>query len=246
MEDIQIIYKDERVVAINKPSKLLVHKTNIDHYETTTAMKLLRNKLKKWVYPLHRLDKATSGVLLFALDKESARIMGNLFADQKLEKIYFAVARGFTINEGTINYPLKKLSHNKKLLVKDDEIIQKDAITHFKLLSKKEIEVSVGRYNQARYSFLKLEPETGRNHQIRRHLKHIYHPIIGDTTYGDGKHNKFFREYFDCHRLLLHSASIVYQNPFTNQKQEIKAELDEDFQKIATHFSLTNNDNFYF
>ncbi|RTZ63157.1 MAG: tRNA pseudouridine(65) synthase TruC [Aquificaceae bacterium] len=236
---LEILYQDDVLVAINKPSGLLVHRSMIDHHETAFAMQQTRDQIGQHVFPVHRLDKPTSGVLLFALDRDTARQVTQQFADKKIQKSYRAVVRGYTQAAGTIDYALKeqldKMTDSK---VKQDKEAQA-AITHYRREAMVELPFAVGRYDTARYSLVKLMPETGRKHQIRRHMKHIFHPIVGDTSHGDGKHNSLFREQFACHRLLLHADCLALKHPLSGDELVIHAALHDDFQSIVEHlFSI--------
>ncbi len=233
-----ILYQDEYLVAINKPSGLLVHRSMIDRHETQFALQMVRDQIGTRVYPFHRLDKPTSGVLLFALNPEIARLMTAAFSARKTEKEYLAVVRGYTQPQAVIDYPLKeeldKMTDRQATQNKEAQ----PAITEFQTQATVELPYAVGRYPTARYSLIKARPRTGRKHQIRRHMKHIYHPIMGDTTHGDGKHNQLFREQFNCHRLLLHATGLSINHPVSGEALSIKAPLDETFLQVERLFSL--------
>ena len=235
---IQILFQDEYLVVINKPSGLLVHKSPIDKKERVFALQLVRDIVGKFVYPVHRLDKPTSGVLVFALSSEVASKLSIEFMAGGVQKEYLAVARGYTQEMDAINYPLKVLLDKKS--DRDRRNIQEsqEAITTYERLATMELPYAVSRYPAARYSLIKLLPKTGRKHQLRRHLKHIFHPIVGDTKYGRGEHNKLFREKFDCHRLLLHASKIEFTHPVTKQRIAIEAELDYTFANIVNLFTV--------
>ncbi len=230
---LEILYQDDFLVAINKPSGLLVHRSMIDRHETEFAIQQTRDQIGQYVYPVHRLDKPTSGVLLFALDKNIAKNVSQQFTEKQIQKSYIAIVRGYTEKEGRIDYALKeqldKMTDSK---AKQDKEAQ-EAITNYQCQATAELPFAVGRYPTARYSLLNLIPETGRKHQLRRHLKHIFHPIIGDTSHGDGKHNTLFREQFNCHRLLLHADSLSLKHPLSGNKISIKARLQDDFQVVV-------------
>jgi len=229
---LEILYQDDYLVAINKPSGLLVHKSMIDKKEIYFAMKILSEQIGKWVYPVHRLDKPTSGVLLFALDSQTAKLLSEQFNSHTIVKKYIAIVRGYTKDSGTIDHPLKdkfdKIAHRDIT----QELEEKEAITHYKTLGRVELNFSVGKYDKVRYSLVELTPITGRKHQLRRHLKHISHHILGDTKYGRGEHNKFIREQFDCHRLLLHAISLEFKHPYTDKIILLEAQTDQHFTKI--------------
>ncbi len=228
MRSIPILYQDEHLVVVNKPSGLLVHRSAIDRHENENAMKIVRDQLGQWVYPFHRLDKSTSGVLVFALDKQSARRMTQSFADKKVIKTYLAVVRGYTREEERIDYPIKERNKMTDQRADKDKPAQ-EAITEYRRLATVELLHPVGPYETARYSLVQAAPLTGRTHQIRRHMKHIFHPVVNDTTYGDGKHNDFFRKHFNCGRLLLHAREIEFIHPSSGLKLRIQAPMDHAF-----------------
>lgn len=231
-----ILYQDEHLIAVNKPAGLLVHRTNLDHDETENAMHLVRDQLGQWVYPFHRLDKATSGILLFALDKETARCMTRSFTEGTVTKSYLAVVRGFTDEFERIDHPLRDQRDRMIDRSANRDRPGKESVTEYWRLAAVELPYPVGRYATARYSLIKASPLTGRNHQIRRHMKHIFHPVIGDTAYGDGKHNEFFRRQFDSRRLLLHAREIGFVHPYTGRRLIIGAPLDNAFSAILDLF----------
>lgn len=238
---LEILYQDNYLVAINKPSGLLVHRSPIDKHEIYFAMKMLKEQLGgQWVYPIHRLDKPTSGVLLFALDKETARLMNEQFATHSVQKTYIAVVRGYTDESGVVDYPLKeKLDKIADKDARDDKAAQ-NAITHYETLSRVEFPDSVGRYDTVRYSLVKLKPKTGRKHQLRRHMKHIDHHLLGDTKYGRGEHNKYIRKKFGVHRLLLHAIELECMHPYTQEKLCFKAPCDDVFSRMTQIFQKEN------
>ena len=235
---LEILYQDEHMVAINKPSGLLVHRSMIDKYETQFALQQTRDQIGQRVYPVHRLDKPTSGVLLFALKSEVARKITEQFTERSVTKNYLAVVRGHTQEHDTINYALKE-EYDKIT----DKNVEKDktaqsAVTAYTRLQTTELDYPTGRYQTSRYSLVSLQPKTGRKHQLRRHMKHISHHIIGDTTHGDGKHNQLFRDKFDCHRLLLHSNSLQLVHPHSGENLIINAPLDDKLKQLFLDVGL--------
>jgi tRNA pseudouridine65 synthase len=234
---LEILYRDEFLVAINKPSGLLVHRSPIDRYETEFAVQILRDQIGQFVYPVHRLDKPTSGVLLFALDKESASLLGEQFMSRESKKSYIAVVRGYIEERGIIEHALTvKLD---KIADKDSSvpIEAQEATTEYERVATVELDFAVGKYDKTRYSLVKLYPMTGRKHQLRRHMKHISHHILGDTKYGRGEHNIFIREQFDCHRMLLHASELQIRHPYTNEILVIQASLDDTFESMCKLFN---------
>ena len=235
-EGLDILYRDEWLVAVNKPEGLLVHRSWIDKDETRFALQMVRDRIGQYVYPVHRLDKPTSGVLLFALDANTARRVGDAFERGDVRKEYLAVVRGYTGEGGRIDYPLKEL-HDKMTDAKarrDKEA--QEAVTVYERLATVELPLPVGRYDTARYSLVRLRPETGRKHQLRRHMKHLLHPIVGDTKYGRTEHNNLFREQFGCRRLLLASTALELPHPVTGEPLRITASLGEAFGEILRRF----------
>ncbi len=185
MPDIDFLYRDSELVAVNKPSGLAVHRGWADDDEF--AMTLVRDALGKWVYPVHRLDRGASGVLLFGLSPEAARELCALFEARDVGKTYWALVRGAPPEHVTIDHPLRPERGDVAL----------PAVT------------AVRRLQQlGRYAWVEAKPLTGRLHQIRRHLKHISCPLIGDVRYGKGEHNRLFRERYALHRLALHAAAL--------------------------------------
>jgi len=231
-EQLDIIYQDSSLVAVNKPAGLLVHRTNIDRRETRFALQLLRRQIKQKVYPVHRLDKPTSGVLLFALDAETARQLNDQFQQHQIEKTYLTVVRGWTEDEGEIDYPLVDGPIRAAYAVQENSDKPREALTRYRTLQRVELPIAVGRHATSRYSLVEARPATGRRHQLRRHFKHIFHPIIGDTMYGDGVHNRLFREQFDCQRLLLHAWMLEFEDPAEGSRLCLSADLPPEFMNL--------------
>ncbi|WP_269619043.1 pseudouridine synthase [Zhongshania sp. BJYM1] len=235
VETLDILYQDDDIVAINKPSGLLVHRSPIDRHETRFAIQLLRDQIGQYVYPAHRLDKPTSGVLLFGLSANVASELGNTFSQQRIAKSYIAVVRGHCATEGHIDHPLTEVTDQR--IVKSKAAEAQSAITDFRLLDKFELDVEIETYAQSRYSLIQLQPHTGRRHQLRRHLKHISHPIIGDAKYGRGRHNRFFADQLECPRLLLHAAQQSFLHPISGKNLCINAPVDSCFSGLLARFN---------
>lgn len=227
---LDILYRDDQLIAINKPAGLLVHRSNIDRHETRFAVQLLRDQIGRRVFPLHRLDKPTSGVLLFALDSDSARSVGLQFEDNRVIKHYLAVVRGWPPELGEIDHPLSRNFDNYgRRFNADNPAARLPAVTEYKRLACVELKEAVDRYPTSRYALIELMPKTGRQHQLRRHLKHIAHPIIGDANWGKAVHNRFFQQRFDSHRLLLASVRLELKHPRTDCALSITAPLEDNF-----------------
>jgi tRNA pseudouridine65 synthase len=236
-----VIYRDEYLVAVNKPSGLLVHRSPIDRHETRFALQLVRDHLGQRVYPVHRLDKPTSGVLLFGLSSDSARELSRQFSDASVRKHYLAVVRGHCPEAGTIDHALKeepdRMADRDRLSgLSAHQRPPQPAVTRYRRLGTVEIPVAVERYPQTRYSLVALEPRTGRRHQLRRHLKHIGYPIIGDAKHGKGVHNRFFQRQYDCHRLLLACTGLELAHPASGETLGLQAALDAPFQRVLEAF----------
>ncbi len=257
---LKVLYQDEYLVAVDKPAGLFVHRSFMDKDEIYFALQLVRDQIGKYVYPVHRLDRPTSGVLLFALTKEIAQKMNAAFAYKsnsvgdinreqngkvkhelepgdgaELTKTYYALVRGhLTIWDQSelIDHPLKE-----KLDKLGDKNVSRNkeaqsAQTHFQVTKQASLPIALGKFDSVRYSLVKLEPVTGRRHQIRRHLAHLRHPIIGDINYGDNKQNPFFIKHFGFKRLMLIAKSLSFFHPVTAQKVTITAEFDEQWQQV--------------
>ena len=225
---LDILYQDASYVVVNKPSGLLVHRSNLDARETRFAVQLLRDQLGRRVFPVHRIDKPTSGALLFALDEEALTRATAMLFDNRTYKKYLAIVRGFPPEFGIINRPLRKLRDgNRKSKSKDAQPSE----TRFRSLEYSELKYPTGRYPTTRYSLVSLTPRTGRRHQLRRHLAGINHPIIGDTTHGDSRQNTSFRNRNGFLRLFLHASDLGFTHPFTDEPLTIQAPVPSDFRE---------------
>jgi tRNA pseudouridine65 synthase len=231
-ESLPIVYQDEHLVAVNKPSGLLVHRSAIDRHETRFALQILRDQLEQHVFPIHRLDKPTSGVLLFALSSVAAQKTAEIFSQHQVQKTYVAIVRGHIPEQGIIDHPLREERDgcaDKKM--RQDKPPQ-PALTEYKRLGIAEIPVSVDKYPTTRYSLVRCCPRTGRKHQLRRHLKYISHPIIGDAKHGKGHHNRFFHQQFFAQRLLLAATELTLPHPYSGEHVKICAPLDATFCRV--------------
>lgn len=224
-----ILYRDDFLIAIDKPAGLLVHRSDIDRHETRFAVQLLRDQIGRRVWPVHRLDRGTSGVLLFAFDPAITRALSDQFESQAVQKTYLAVVRGWPPESGCIDHPLAvQVDEYEGMRVKGAQL----AVTHFRRLATVELPVAVERYPASRYALVTLNPETGRRHQLRRHMKHIAHPIIGDATHGKGVHNRFFQQQFNCHRLLLACVELGLRHPVGGDELILHAPVGEQFAGV--------------
>ncbi|SEK83051.1 tRNA pseudouridine synthase C [Colwellia chukchiensis] len=238
---LNILYQDEYLVAVDKPAGLFVHRSFMDKDEIYFALQLVRDQIGQYVYPLHRLDRPTSGVLLFALTQECARLMGQKFTEQEIVKTYYALTRGHLLTDGIIDHPLKeKLDELGDKNVNPDKAPQ-SAQTVYHSMASATIPQPLGRYPSVRYSLIKCQPKTGRRHQIRRHLAHLRHPIIGDINYGDNKQNPFFAQHFAFKRLMLMAKQVDFIHPITKKAVTIHADFDQQWQQVFTEFSWSND-----
>jgi tRNA pseudouridine65 synthase len=227
-----ILFQDDHVVVIHKPAGLLVHRSELDRHETRFAVQLLRDQLGRHVHPAHRLDRGTSGVLVFALDRDTARQLGGQFERQEVAKTYLAVVRGHPPEAGRIDHALTRRRDDAEWVGDESSDAAQPAITDFRTLATCELPFAVDRYPTSRYALVELTPHTGRKHQIRRHLKHLSHPIIGDATFGKGRHNRFFQQHFGCHRMLLACVRMQFVHPVSGAPLDVVAPPDGEFAAL--------------
>lgn len=218
---LEVLFEDEFLIAVHKPNGLLVHRTKLARDADEFALQLLRDQIDQKVFPAHRLDRKTSGVLLFSKDEGTNRLMQTKFMDQQVSKTYKAIVRGWTEAEGTIDYALT-----------NEKGKQQDAITHYTTLERSEIDLPNGKFSTARFSLLELKPETGRMHQLRKHLAHIFHPIIGDRPHGCNKQNKLFKEHFSMMEMLLHAEKLEFKHPRTEEGIIIQSSIKDEFRRM--------------
>ena len=207
MSTIAILWRDANYVAVDKPSGLAVHRGMC--VEPITALELTRDLVGQWVYPVHRLDRATSGVLLFALSSAAAAALHSQFENGGVEKRYWALVRGVAPDEGKIDYAIPRSEGGPRVA----------ALTTFRRV-----------WSGAHVSLVEAYPRTGRFHQVRRHMKHIHHPLIGDANYGKGALNRTYREEFGLARLALHAASLTFEHPETGVRMTIDSVLPDDLR----------------
>ena len=240
-ETLDILYRDEHLIAIHKPAGLLVHRTVLDRNETRFAVQLLRDQIGQHVHPVHRLDRGTSGVLLFALDRETGKQASAQFEAQQVDKTYLAVVRGHPPEAGTIDHALTRQFDDYEYRSPNASSEAQPALTTYRRLAITELPHQVDIYPTSRYALLELKPQTGRRHQLRRHLKHIAHPIIGDATYGKGRHNRLFQTLFNCRRMLLACLEMQLTHPVSGQPLHLCAPLVDDFADVAKQLGWHND-----
>jgi tRNA pseudouridine65 synthase len=204
MNPLTILYLDSDLVVVDKPAGLAVHRGWAP--ERDVAMMRVRDQLQRHVFPVHRLDRATSGVLVLALHSEAARAIGEAFASGTVQKSYLALVRGVPPEAGLIDHPLPPGEDRKEERVPaQSQYLRREVF--------------------GRYALVEVRPLTGRLHQVRRHLKHIACPLIGDVRYGKGEHNRWFREQFGLHRLFLHATQIRLPHPSRSESLLIESPL---------------------
>jgi tRNA pseudouridine65 synthase len=211
--DIKVVYEDDTIIVVNKPNDLLIHHSYYSrNISEESLVQLVRKKLDAPAFLIHRLDRKTSGLVLFAKSKEVAHEVQQQFIEQTIQKRYLALVRGWTKESGIIDTPIKN----------DEKGDYQDALTHYKTIESIEIERAVPPYSSSRYSLIELEPKTGRTHQLRKHMNKIAHPIIGDPKHGNRHHNHAFIDWYSHSRLFLHAFSLEFTSPSTNKLVSIK------------------------
>ncbi len=226
-----ILYQDAHLIAVDKPAGLLVHRTGLDAGATRFALQLLRDQLGAPVWPVHRLDKGTSGVLLFALDRDTARALGPAFETAgAIQKTYRAVVRGWPPDEGLIDHPLTRLEDDAR---SPRGLARQPARTRYRTLARHTLPLPCGDFAQTRCALLELVPETGRRHQLRRHCKHMAHPIIGDATHGKGPLNRALADWLGVQRLWLHALSLQLAHPVSGAVLRIDAPPGDEWARWA-------------
>jgi len=213
---IEIIYRDEHLLAVNKPSGWDVHRNEFNR-DRPIVLQTLRNQINEEVHPVHRLDGGTSGVLLFATDKNILRFLSEQFQSRETHKVYHCISRGFA----------KNITCNEPLRVHDNTV---DAETEFSCIAQITLPWANEKFPQSRYSYMEARPKTGRYHQIRRHLRHLSWPIVGDTKHGDGTHNQLWRDHMGIRRLMLHASELKVKHP-SGQLLHLKAPQPSEFEK---------------
>ena len=225
--NVELIYHDDTLAVVNKPAGMMAHRSKLSSGEEVFLHDVLVQQLGKSIYLIHRLDRATSGCCLIAFDADTASLLGKQVMANEWHKVYWPVARGWPKeSEFTVDYALDGGPGKRD---------KKPAITHFKLLGRAELPVPFQDFATSRYSWLEATLDTGRFRQIRRHLKHIFHHLIGDTSHGDGRHNRNFRM-LGIHRMLLHARALSFTHPHTGETINAVADVDTEFDKALALF----------
>nr|WP_283254811.1 pseudouridine synthase [Luteimonas galliterrae] len=220
------MYRDDRLAVVDKPAGLMVHDSKLARGETDFAADRLREQFGKPIFLVHRLDRATSGCLLLAFDRDTASALGKTLMSREVEKDYLTVCRGWPEQAFTVDYPLDG-GPGKPL--------KKPAVTRFVRLATAELDMPSAGFETSRYALLRASPETGRFRQIRRHLKHMSHHLIGDTSHGDGRHNRVFRM-LGIHRMLLHAQRLAFLHPISGERIVASAPVDAEFERALALF----------
>ncbi|MGN1149162.1 MAG: pseudouridine synthase [Sutterella sp.] len=226
---LDVLYEDDVLGIVSKPAKMLVHRTEIANGDTVFAVQCARETFGRRVWPVHRLDRGTSGVLVFAFDQETAGALGRQMMADGMKKRYAAVVRGTIGSPVLVRHPLVPpedpyLRHSKKEA--------QEAATVFFPAASAEVPVPSGRYPTTRLSLVTAELLTGRRHQIRRHLKWLAHPIIGDATYGKGPLNRALAAHFGVERLMLHCVRMAFSHPATGELIDVAAPPEADYAAV--------------
>ena len=224
---LELLHFDEHLIAINKPPGLAVHRSRLVGADEDYLIDRLRRQVQGPLHLAHRLDRATSGLLLVARSQEIAADIGRQFMARAIGKSYIAIVRGWPAEEGEIDYPLSGASLRGEA---------KPALTRWRRLATVEVPIEMGRYPQQRYALLDVSPETGRYRQIRRHFHHVSHHILGDTSHGRGDHNRLIRQYFGVHRLFLHARRLDVVHPVSGESLCLIAPLDAQWRKLLNAF----------
>ncbi|MCW3807510.1 pseudouridine synthase [Plebeiibacterium marinum] len=227
---LEIIYQDEHMVVINKPHGLLVHRSPIASDAREFALQMLRDQIQQSVYPIHRIDRKTSGILVFALSSSMAAKLQTILENPKTQKTYLAIVRGHFPDNIEVNHPLT-----------NDKGKTQDAFTIFKTIKRCELEIPFGKFPTSRYSLIEAYPKTGRMHQIRKHLNHLRHPIIGDRPHGCNKQNKLFKEKWNMMTMMLHASKLELNHPVTETPMLLKAGLFDEFKRMQNTLNLNSH-----
>lgn len=232
LEPLPIIYQDDHLIAVHKPAGLLVHRTALARGEKHFLLQTLRDQVGQRVYPVHRLDRPTSGLIVMALSSEVASGLVEEFSTQRVAKRYLAVVRGIGPESERIDYALREEDGSRPKA----EMPAMAAVTEVRRLDSVELPVSVDRYPSSRYSLMEARPLTGRRHQIRRHLSRRGYPIIGDARHGKGLHNRFFADQLDCPQLLLASVGLSFRHPVSGDTLSLSCALDPVMTRLFERF----------
>jgi tRNA pseudouridine65 synthase len=229
---VQVLFEDEYILCVSKPNNMLVHHAHHSRNvanETSLLQYILDEKELK-VYPIHRLDRKTSGIILLAKETHYVAKFQELFTKNEIQKTYYGIVRGYAPENKIIDSPVKGRDAN----------LHKEALTHLKTLAKVTLKIPVKPYESSRYSLIEMLPKTGRMHQLRVHTNKISHPLIGDSKYGDKNHNVMFEENFGCKDLFLHAGKLEFTHPFTSKTLNLKTSFPNDWISLFKVFCWEN------
>ena len=229
---LEIIFEDEHIICVNKPNNVLVHHAFLSRNvaDEDSLLQLIAKEFQIKVYPIHRLDRKTSGLILMAKEKDFVSKFQELFIAKEIQKIYYGIVRGHSPETKIIDSPVKGRDAN----------VHKEALTHLKTLANITLDIPVKPYDSSRYSLVELSPKTGRMHQLRVHSNKISHPLIGDTKYGDKNHDLMFDENFGWKNLFLHAGILKFTHPFTAEELTLKGNFPKDWIALFEEFSWAN------
>lgn len=228
----QVVFEDEYLLCVSKPNNMLVHHAHHSRNvaDETSLLQLIQEEKGIKAYPIHRLDRKTSGIILLAKDTSYVSKFQELFTNNEIEKTYYGVVRGFSPEAKTIDSPVKGRDAN----------VHKEALTYLKTLAQVTLDVPVKPYDSSRYSLVEMKPKTGRMHQLRVHTNKISHPLIGDAKYGDKNHDVMFDENFGWKNMFLHAGKLEFKHPFSEEELVLKANFPEDWISLFKEFSWKN------
>ena len=229
---LEIIIEDDYIICVNKPNNVLVHHAFLSRNvgDEDSLLQLIEKQMGIKVYPVHRLDRKTSGLILLAKEKEYVSKFQELFTEKQIQKIYFGVVRGFSPESKTIDSPVKGRDAN----------VHKEALTYLRTLANITLNIPVKPYDSSRYSLVEFLPQTGRMHQLRVHSNKISHPLIGDAKYGDKNHDVMFEENFGWKNLFLHAGKLEFTHPFSSEKMILKGAFPKDWLDLFEEFKWEN------
>ncbi|WP_428740315.1 pseudouridine synthase [Tenacibaculum sp.] len=227
--NVDILYEDDFILCVSKPNNVVVHHAHHSRNvaEEDSLLQILQQQIDQKVYPVHRLDRKTSGIILLAKESGFVAKFQELFTNNQIQKTYYGIVRGHAPETKIIDSPVKGRDAN----------VHKDAETHLTTVKTVTVDIPVKPYNTSRYSLVKLEPKTGRLHQLRIHMNKISHPLIGDPKYGDKNHNTMFIENFNCENLFLHAHSLEFVHPYSNEELVLIANFPEDWNTVFNRFN---------
>lgn len=229
---LQIIFEDDHLICVHKPNNMLVHHARHSRNvsDEVSLLQLIEEDKDLKVYPIHRLDRKTSGIILLAKETQFVSKFQDLFTADEIQKTYYGVVRGFSPETKVIDSPVKGRDAN----------VHKEALTHLKTLEQVLLDIPVKPYDSSRYSLVELSPKTGRMHQLRVHSNKISHPLIGDTKYGDKNHDMMFDENFGWKNMFLHAGKLEFKHPFTSEELTLKAPFPKDWIALFEEFKWKN------